>query len=287
MPRSWPTHTAVAAVAAAGGAVAILAWQRLRRGSARVCAPPACRADWLHIAPGPRPRVVLVATGSVAAVKVPELSALLCEFAEVAVVLTAAGSTMVSDVAPLYAPQRDAAWRRLIADGQLRVLRDVDEWEGYRSVSADAVVHISLRKWADAVVVAPCSSNTLAKVALGLCDNLATCLFRAWDPEKPVVIAPAMNTVMWEHPTNAQHLRTLENWGYTIVPPATKLLACGDTGRGGLAPPADIAAAVKEALEGFEGRRGNSGVQAWARLGFEEWQPLQSVSSRCAPLRGH
>ena len=75
-------------------------------------------------------------------------------------------------------------------------------------------------------MIAPLSANTLAKLANGLADNLLTSVTRAWDFKKmkPILIAPAMNTMMWEHPVTNQHLETLSNWGYTIVPPISKTL---------------------------------------------------------------
>ncbi|CAE8710248.1 unnamed protein product [Polarella glacialis] len=241
---------------------------------------------WLREPPGERPRVVLVATGSVASVKVPEMAAALCEFAELVVILTSAGEVMAGkDVAGRYAPGTFDAWERLLAESEsnasknenrriCRVLRDSDEWDGYQDVSSDAVVHVELRKWADIAVVAPCSANTLAKVALGLCDNLATCFLRAWDPERPLLLAPAMNTVMWEHPSTADHLRTLEDRGCKIVPPASKRLACGDVGRGALAPVSEVVNEVRQACEGYQARRAaaGSGLGAWQRRGFAEWR---------------
>jgi len=235
-------------------------------------AMPTCRAAWLTEKPGPRPRIALVATGSVATVKVPALAVLLSEMAEVAVVLTPPGSHMVGHVAGSYDAEAFMAFQQLQDSGRVHMLRDADEWDGYKDVSNDAVVHIELRRWADLVVIAPCSSNTLAKLALGLCDNLATCLLRAWNPDKPVVIAPAMNTVMWEHPTNSQHLATLESWGYHIVRPASKRLACGDVGCGALAPLEEVMAAVAVATQDFEGRRGCDAPGAWQRRSFTEWR---------------
>ena len=73
----------------------------------------------------------------------------------------------------------------------------------------DAVLHIELRKWADVFVIAPLDANTLAKLAVGLCDNCLTCVWRAWDLAKPVVLAPAMNTLMWQHPFTRRHLRAI------------------------------------------------------------------------------
>lgn len=110
---------------------------------------------------------------------------------------------------------------------------------------------MQLRKWADLLIVAPLSANTLAKLACGLCDNLLTCVGRAWDfkdNNKPFLVAPAMNTAMWEHPLTEQQLGVLHGWGIRVISPVIKTLACGDTGSGALAPVADIVAAVKEAL---------------------------------------
>src|SRR5436189_194001 len=73
----------------------------------------------------------------------------------------------------------------------------------------DPVLHIELRRWADLFLIAPLDANTLAKLASGLADNCLTCVWRAWHPARPVVLAPAMNTLMWEHPLTRQHLRQL------------------------------------------------------------------------------
>jgi len=108
------------------------------------------------------------------------------------------------------------------------------------------IPHIALGKWADALLIAPCSANTLAKIANGMCDNLLTGVARAWDRTKPIILAPAMNTRMWEHPATAEHLATLRRWypHCTIIEPVAKRLACGDTGIGALAPIATIVGAI-------------------------------------------
>ena len=136
----------------------------------------------------------------------------------------------------------------------------------------DPVLHIELRRWADLFAVAPLDANTLAKLANGLADNCLTCVWRAWDAARPVVLAPAMNTLMWEHPLTGRHLRQLaEDAGagaappganldallawinghcprLRIVPPQSKRLACGDVGVGALAEAADFVATVEKLL---------------------------------------
>ena len=84
-------------------------------------------------------------------------------------------------------------------------------------------------------VVAPLSANTLAKMANGMCDNLLTCVVRAWDFSKPLLVAPAMNTYMWDSPFTTRHLEQLEALGVTVVDPVSKKLACGDVGNGAMA----------------------------------------------------
>src|SRR4029079_16580877 len=99
------------------------------------------------------------------------------------------------------------------------------------------VLHIELRRWADLLLVAPLDANTLAKFALGLADNCLTCVYRAWDRPKPIVLAPAMNTLMWDDPATGRHLAQVkEDMGprVTIVPPQVKPLACDDIGIGAM-----------------------------------------------------
>lgn len=87
-------------------------------------------------------------------------------------------------------------------------------------------------------------ANTLAKAANGLCDNLLTCILRAWDHNSnlkyPIIICPAMNTAMWEHPITVKHLDQVKEFGYFIVPPIRKILICGDEGMGAMASIPDI-----------------------------------------------
>lgn len=129
---------------------------------------------------------------------------------------------------------------------RVNVWTDDDEWApDYRI--GDPILHIELRRWADVVLIAPCSANTLAKIANGICDNLVTSLLRALAPTTPTYVYPAMNTLMYEHPLTAQHIRTVRDViGYDVVGPVSKSLACGDVGVGAMVEWRDIVASVVE-----------------------------------------
>lgn len=127
----------------------------------------------------------------------------------------------------------------------LQFVVDHDEWTSWQE-RGDPVVHIELRKWAQIMLIAPLDANTLAKLACGLCDNLITCIVRAWDPTRPVLFCPAMNTFMYQHPFTAKHIAVLKELGMIEVPVVCKQLVCGDTGPGAMAEVATIVEAVKE-----------------------------------------
>ena len=208
--------------------------------------------------------MLLGLSGSVAAIKAPELVAALLQFAEVRVVLTAAAEHFALDLLssggeaeadsdaadaaarapPPASADEGAAAGSVVCGGRVRLYRDADEWGSWRG-RGDPVLHIELRKWADVLLIAPLSANTLAKLAAGLCDNLLTCIARAWESSRPVVLAPAMNTAMWEHRLTASHMAELTSAGACVVPPVAKRLACGDTGVGAMAEVHDIAAAAR------------------------------------------
>jgi phosphopantothenoylcysteine decarboxylase / phosphopantothenate---cysteine ligase len=106
--------------------------------------------------------------------------------------------------------------------------------------------HIRIADTADAVVVAPATANAIAKFAHGLADDLLSTILLA--VRAPVIVAPAMNVHMWEHPATQENVRCLTGRGIRIVGPATGSLACGYEGPGRFAEPADIVEAVATAL---------------------------------------
>ncbi len=189
--------------------------------------------------------VLLGVTGSVAAIRTPQLfAALRSQGHSVRVVATNAALYFFdpAELDPTHTGRNPAV-----------VSIDADEWAGQRYQRDDPVLHIELRRWADLLVIAPLDANTLAKLAAGLADNCLTCVWRAWDVARPVILAPAMNTLMWEHPFTARHLRqiTADNANVRIVGPIAKGLACGDVGVGAMAEVDEIVASVEAS-----GRRG-------------------------------
>ncbi|XP_072770096.1 phosphopantothenoylcysteine decarboxylase isoform X2 [Nerophis lumbriciformis] len=153
--------------------------------------------------------VLVGVTGSVAALKLPLLVSelLLLPEVDVRVVTT-------EHAQHFYNPEEVSA----------KVYSDKDEWEMWTQRS-DPVLHIELRRWADLLVIAPLDANTLGKIASGICDNLLTCVVRAWDTSRPLLFCPAMNTAMWKHPITAQQVDRLKEFGYVEIPCIAKKLA--------------------------------------------------------------
>jgi phosphopantothenoylcysteine decarboxylase len=211
-------------------------------------------------------RLLLGVTGSVAAIRTPALYGALRTAGHELRVVATKPSLYFFDLAE---PGRsDGEPAEVKTDGPL--FRDSDEWPGTRYHRGDDVLHIEFRKWADLFIVAPLDANTLAKFALGISDNFLTCIFRAWDFAKPVILAPAMNTLMWDSPVTLRHLRQILDdrstgpipSGWTlddapavfarhapriiVVPPQAKRLACGDVGVGAMAEVNEIAEVVRQ-----------------------------------------
>jgi phosphopantothenoylcysteine decarboxylase/phosphopantothenate--cysteine ligase len=113
---------------------------------------------------------------------------------------------------------------------------------------SDVSPHTTLGRWADAVVVAPATAATLARLANGLSDGALAATVLATDA--PLLVAPAMHTEMWEHPATQRSVATLAGDGCTLVGPVSGALAGGDTGLGRMAEPDDIVSALDELLAG-------------------------------------
>jgi phosphopantothenoylcysteine decarboxylase len=191
---------------------------------------------------------VLISTGSVASVKIPNIVSELRADGNVEV-------QVVSTDASLHFFDRDAVEA---ANPSVRVWTDSDEWSDWAKIG-DPILHIELRRWADLVVIAPVSADMLAKMAAGLCDNLPLSLLRALSPDTPVVLCPAMNTFMYEHQLTARHLAFVRSvLGYYVLgPQGAGRLACGDVGAGKMTEWKDIVAVILGYAAAFRNRPEN------------------------------
>jgi phosphopantothenoylcysteine decarboxylase/phosphopantothenate--cysteine ligase len=108
------------------------------------------------------------------------------------------------------------------------------------------VEHIELAQWPDVLAIAPATANVIGKIAHGIADDMLTTVVLATLPATPIVMAPAMNTRMWQNPIVQRNVQLLQSLDprYRFVPPREALLACGDYGEGALATPADIVAEI-------------------------------------------
>lgn len=147
-----------------------------------------------------------------------------------------------------------------------------------------AMGHIRLSRMADLIVVAPASANMIAKMAQGLADDLASTVLLASD--KPVMIAPAMNPVMWAHPATQANMATLVARGVRQIGPSCGAMACGETGAGRMAEPMDILAAI----ENFFAKTGPlTGKRALVTSGptHEPIDPVRYIANRSSGKQGH
>jgi phosphopantothenoylcysteine decarboxylase/phosphopantothenate--cysteine ligase len=144
--------------------------------------------------------------------------------------------------------------------------------------------HIRLSREADLIVVAPASADLLARMAAGIADDLATTVLLAAD--KPVLVAPAMNAMMWAHPATQANLATLAARGVKRIGPGSGELACGEVGAGRMAEPAEILAAIEATLTPD---RRLAGRRALVTSGptREPIDPVRYISNHSSGKQGH
>ncbi|XP_059052152.1 phosphopantothenoylcysteine decarboxylase [Achroia grisella] len=172
-------------------------------------------------------KLLIAATGSVAALKIPILVNNLLELNTSETPYHFEVRLIVTEHAKHFFDAAELPPKVIMFD-------DNSEWQAWNQ-RGDPVVHIELGKWADMMVIAPLDANTLAKMSQGICDNVLTCTTRAWDLTKPLIFCPAMNTRMWQHPITSKQIAVLKEWGHEEIPPIEKTLICGDTGIGAMA----------------------------------------------------
>ena len=212
-------------------------------------------------------RILLVISGGIAAYKTLDLIRRLREHgAVVRCVLTAAASHFVTPLS-------------VAALSESRVYQDL-----FSLTDESEMGHIRLTREADLVVVAPATANILAKMAAGIADDLASTLLLASDA--PILVAPAMNVVMWEHPATQRNLAVLRERGVHVVGPAAGELACGETGAGRMEEPEAILAAVRALVAHGAALAGRRALVTSGPT-FEPIDPVRFLGNRSSGRQGH
>ena len=211
--------------------------------------------------------ILLGVTGGIAAYKAVGLASFLTQAgARVDVVMTEAATRLVAPLTFQSITGRPVAW---------------DMW---RLMPTAEIGHVSLAKQADAVVVAPATANTIAKMARGVADNMLTAALLA--TEAPIVIAPSMETGMWEHPATQENVAVLVARGAAVVGPGWGRLASGRRGKGRLADGDEILGTIRMVL-------GRGGPLAGKRLVItagstrEPLDPVRFLGNRSSGKMGY
>lgn len=217
-------------------------------------------------------RIVLIIAGGIAAFKALELIRRLKERgARVRCVLTAGGSQFVTPLS-------------VAALSEEKVYQDV-----FSLTDEAEMGHIRLSREADLLVVAPATADIMAKMAAGLADDLATTVLLATD--KPVLIAPAMNVRMWQHPATQRNLATLQADGIGIIGPADGDMACGEIGSGRMSEAVQIADAIEAFLSASTATAQGPlvGRRALVTSGptHEPIDPVRYIANRSSGKQGH
>jgi phosphopantothenoylcysteine decarboxylase/phosphopantothenate--cysteine ligase len=144
--------------------------------------------------------------------------------------------------------------------------------------------HISLSRWADIIVVAPATANTIAKLSHGYSEDLASTVILA--SNKPIFLAPAMNVRMWNHKSTQNHLKTLKSYGYEFIGPIIGDMACGEYGEGKMSEPIDI---YKKIYNFLSNKNKNKKIKALVTAGptNEYIDPVRYITNKSSGKQGY
>ena len=214
--------------------------------------------------------ILLIVSGGIAAVKVPDLIRRLRERgAMVRCILTKAGEQFVTPMS-------------LAALSGEKVFQDL-----FSLTDENDMGHINLSREADIILVAPATANIMAKMAYGIADDLATTALLAAD--KTVMIAPSMNVMMWNHAATQSNLKTLQDRGIEVVGPGAGDLACGEIGDGRMAEVAGLVSALSTFFQTRKESGPLSGCSALVTSGptHEPIDPVRYIANRSSGKQGH
>ncbi len=209
-------------------------------------------------------KIILAITGSIAAYKAAFLTRLFIkQGAEIQVIMTPSAAAFITPLS-LSTLSKRPVHSEVISE---------ESWNN----------HVELGLWADAMVVAPATANTMAKLANGICDSMVGAVYLS--AKCPIFFAPAMDLDMWKHPSTKKNLETLKSYGNEIIPVGHGELASGLVGDGRMAEPEDI---VKFLNTHFEKKQSLKGKTAIVTAGptFEAIDPVRFIGNRSTGKMG-
>lgn len=209
-------------------------------------------------------KIILAVTGSIAAYKSAVLVRLLIKAgAEVQVLMTRAATEFITPLTLSTLSKRP-------------VLTEVTSGEAWNN-------HVELGLWADAMVIAPATANSLAKMANGLCDNIVSAVYLS--ARCPVFLAPAMDLDMWKHPATEENVKRLQSYGHHFLPVGFGELASGLVGEGRMAEPEEIVAYLNRFFQKSQDFSGKN-VLITAGPTYEAIDPVRFIGNRSSGKMG-
>jgi len=212
-------------------------------------------------------KILLIICGGISAYKSLELIRLLKkQGAKVKTILTKSAKEFVTPLS-------------VVSLSQEKVYDDL-----FNSDNEAEMDHISLSRWADVILVAPTTANTISKLSTGYSNDLASTVILASD--KDIFLAPAMNVRMWEHPSTKQNLNKLKSYGYKIIGPEVGDMACGEFGQGKMTEPKDIIQKIEAYFGEF---KKNQKLKALVTAGptNEYIDPVRFISNKSSGKQGY
>ena len=212
-------------------------------------------------------KILLIISGGIAAYKALDLIRSLIKIqCEVKTILTKGGAEFVTPLS-------------IASLSKNKVYSDM-----YSVENESEMDHISLSRWADLILIAPATSNIIAKMSQGISDDLATTVVQA--SNKSIFVCPAMNVRMWEHASNKQNLEKIKSYNYRIIGPLNGEMACGEYGDGRMA---DINYILNELDNFFKSKSSNKKYRAIVTAGptREYIDPVRYISNRSSGKQGY